>query len=126
MVNSGRGHGEYERVPGAIGWRRPRKVIEVGDREDFGNFIQAQGEGLAPVVQSTGVLAHSGRGSVTESECRFVVRKEEPCTRREETIAGIRKVLDLLEKWASYQEIIRAFREALDIQKSVIEGIRSK
>lgn len=42
------------------------------------------------------------------------------------TIAGIRKVLDLLEKWASYQEIIRAFREALEIQKSVIEGIRSK
>ncbi|MDP6957519.1 MAG: hypothetical protein QF645_01770 [Planctomycetota bacterium] len=43
-----------------------------------------------------------------------------------QTIAGIQKVLDLLKKWASYQEIIRAFREALDIQKSVIEGIRSK
>ncbi len=43
-----------------------------------------------------------------------------------QTIAGIQKVLDLLKKWASYQEIVRAFREALDIQKSVIEGIRSK
>ncbi len=44
--------------------------------------------------------------------------------RQSAVAAGIQKALDFLEKWSSYQEVVRAARELLDRQKRVIEEIK--
>jgi hypothetical protein len=39
--------------------------------------------------------------------------------------SGIQRAIDFLEKWSSYQEVIRAARELHDRQKGVIDDLRS-